>query len=92
MAASRSLILSGISGILPRELTVRNAALGHYFGFGPRFGFPSFAFFSSAIIWFRSDLETRRTFRNALSKISEFGSFRFGLVIFTAYTTPVGRG
>jgi hypothetical protein len=60
-------------------------------GFGPRFGLPARAFFSSASISFRSHFEMRRTFRSALSNIAALGRLAFGLAIFSAYNTPVGR-
>jgi len=62
------------------------------FGFGPRLGLPSRAFFSSASIWFRSDFETRRTFRSALWNIAAFGRDSFGLAIYAAIIHHVGHG
>ena len=45
-------------------------------GLGPGFGLPSFAFFSSASIWFRSHFETRNTVRNALSDTAAFADHK----------------
>lgn len=67
------------------------AASERCFGLGPRFSLPALALFSSASISFRSDFETRKTFRSALSNIAALGRLAFGLAIFSAYNTPVGR-
>lgn len=58
-------------------------------GFGPGFGFPSRAFFSSASISFRSDFETRRTLRSALWNSAALGRDSLGLAIFCGYNTPL---
>jgi hypothetical protein len=60
-------------------------------GFGPGFGLSARAFLSSASISFRSDFETRKTCRSALSNIAALGRLFCGLAIFCGYNTPVGR-